>query len=121
MKLTTTSALAFVLSLAPWAAAHAQHQSEGSWIWVNRAGGHASHQNQSSFKVHADNRTGRYCYNGKCSSITLAVRGNVYTFSTDGKNHFEFESGAPDDMIGRAWVNGANGGPPDAVVRMVTK
>jgi hypothetical protein len=110
------------MALAPLTAAHAQHSSEGSWIWVKRAGGHASHQNQSSFRVNADNRNGRYCYNGKCFNIALVVRGNAYTFSTDGLNFFEFESGSPDDMIGRHWINGGtSGGPPDAVVRMVTK
>ena len=122
IKFTIASALVAVLTLAPLASAQAQHMSQGSWIWVKRPGGHASHQNESSFRVHADNRNGRYCYNGKCFNVALVTRGNIYTFSTDGNNYFEFESGSPDEIIGRAWVNGANtSAPPDAVVRMVSK
>ena len=118
IKFATTSALLAVLSLAPLASAHAQHLSEGSWIWVKRAGGHASQQNQSSFKVNAGNRSGRYCYDSKCWNVNLVMRGNAYTFSTAADNYFEFESGSPDDMIGRFWLNSGNtGAAPDAVFR----
>jgi hypothetical protein len=118
VKLTAISALAALLTCATVTPVHAQHTSEGSWIWVNRAGGHASQQNLSTFKVNQGNRTARYCYDDKCWNVTLVVRGNAYTFSTNGSNFFEFESGSPDDMIGRYWGNGGNtAGAPEAVFR----
>jgi hypothetical protein len=123
-KVLSTAALTTVLSFGALPGAWAQHVSEGSWIWVKKSGGDAIQQKQSSFRVNADNRSGRYCYNSKCKNVALVTRGNVYTFSFSDTDYFEFEfeSGAPNDMIGRVWVNAANSGAaPDAVVRMVSK
>ena len=118
IKTSTAWALGAVLTVVPLASAQAQHATEGSWIWVNRAGGHASQQNRSTFKVNADNRSAKYCYDTRCWNVALVVRGNAYTFSTGGSNLFEFESGSPGDMIGRYWGNGGNTAvAPDAVFR----
>jgi hypothetical protein len=117
-KLNVVSALAALLACASVSPVYAQHTSQGSWVWVNRSGGHASQQNQATFKVNQGNRTARYCYDDKCWNVTLVVRGNAYTFSTNGADFFEFESGSPDDMIGRFWSSsGRTAGAPDAIFR----
>jgi hypothetical protein len=115
------AAAVLLLASAPLAPSAAQTSGtySGSWIWIAQNGAHGS-QNNISRLTFKNPRSGQYCYaQNPCNNVQFVQRGDVYTFSTNGQNFFEFAFPEQGTMVARFWHNrNIPGSRPDAVTSM---
>ena len=115
--IATLVLLAATVQVQP-AVAQARPSFTGSWVWLGTAGGHQRQANTSRLTINND-KNGKYCYDKQCWNVTFKLTGSAYTFSTDGRNLFEFASPEPGAMVGKFWQDAQNHrSSPTAAVSM---
>lgn len=95
---------------------------EGRWRWAPQWQGKTNAGNVSRYQP-GDGDSGIYCYDARCWVVHPKIGPDgSFSFSTDGKNSFEFKSDDPTRIRGRFWTDfRPPARAPDATVVLTRK